>query len=301
MTQLRLFIRLARPHFLLGGILLYALGVGIVHYLGLPVHWNVYILGQIWGTMLQLGTQFLNEYFDAPADNENDNRTWFTGGSGSLGEGKLPRPVALWAGLACLAVSASFTALLVATTHLSSAAVVVMILIFIASISYAVPPIKLESSGYGELVTAIIVANLVPGFAFLLQVPDLQRVLAMATFPLTPMALAMLLAIDFPDYGNDIKFDKRNLLVRAGWQAGMMMHNVFIILSYLLLVVAIFTGLPFSIALPFFFTLPVGFYQIYQMNRIAAGAKPNWNLLIFTAIALFMVSSYLLTFSFWTH
>jgi len=37
------------------------------------------------------------------------------------------------------------------------------------------------------------------------------------------------------------------------------------------------------------------------MNRIADGAKPNWNLLILIALSTFGLTTYLLTFSFWTH
>ncbi len=300
MANFRLYLRLARPHFLLGGFLVYALGVGIVHYLGYPVNWNVYLLGQLWGTLLQLSVHFLNEYFDAPADEHNSNRTPFTGGSGALGTGKLPRPVALWSGVACLGVVAFFTALIFVVAHPSPSVLLVMALIFLGSLFYSLPPVSFESSGYGELITAIIVANLAPAFAFLLQVGEFHSLLAKVTFPLTTLVLAMLIIIDFPDYYNDVKFEKRTLLVRIGWQAGMTFHNVLILISYVLLAVAVLTGLPLAIALPAFFTLPVGLFQIFQLYRVAAGAKPNWSLSAFTAITTFALTAYLLAFGFWT-
>jgi len=97
MKSVSLFLRLSRPLFLIGGFLLYALGAGIARYLGYPIHWGIYLVGQVWVTLLQLSTQFLNEYYDAPADEDNFNRTPLTGGSGALGEGRLPRRVALLA------------------------------------------------------------------------------------------------------------------------------------------------------------------------------------------------------------
>jgi 4-hydroxybenzoate polyprenyltransferase len=115
MRTLWLFIQLSRPHFLLGGILFYALGAGIARYLGQPIDWGLYFLGQAWGTFLQLGAHYLNEYFDSPADLNNPNRTIFTGGSGALGPGKLPRATALWAGIACLTGVGSLTILLLRT------------------------------------------------------------------------------------------------------------------------------------------------------------------------------------------
>jgi 1,4-dihydroxy-2-naphthoate octaprenyltransferase len=176
----------------------------------------------------------------------------------------------------------------------------VMTLIFLGAFFYAVPPVKLQSSGYGELTTSIIVANLVPALGLLLQYGDLHRLLAMATFPLTLLHLAMLLAFELPDYATDLKYEKRTMMVRMGWEAGMRLHNMLIISAYFLLALAFVLGFPFNIAFPAMLTLPVGILQIWYMNRIAGGARPHWTSLTLTAIALFGITAYLLTFSFWT-
>ncbi len=300
MRTLRLFIQLSRPLFLLGGFLFYALGAGIARYLGHPIHWDLYILGQAWGTLLQLSTHYLNEYFDAPADADNPNRTLITGGSGAVGPGKLPRATPLWAGIACLAGVASLTVMLMQTKALTPATFLVMLMIFLGAFFYAVPPVHLEATGYGELATSILIANLVPAFSLLLQAGELHRLLAMATFPLTLLHLAMLLAFELPDYGNDLKQEKRTLMVRLGWRLGMQLHNFLILVAFLLLAIAILLGLPASIALPVFIALPLGLLQIWVMNRIGAGARPNWTSLTLTALTMFGLASYLLAFAFWT-
>jgi 1,4-dihydroxy-2-naphthoate polyprenyltransferase len=300
MDQLKLFIRLSRPLFLLGGILLYALGAGIGRYLGTQVDWGMYFLGQGWVTFLQLSTHYLNEYFNAPADLSNPNRTPLTGGSGAIGPGKLTRSTALYAAIVCLTFVASTTVLLIRYASLSPAAVLVMVLIFLGAFFYSVPPVRLEASGYGELTTSILVANLVPALALLIQTGELHRLLAMSTFPLTLLHLAMLLAFNLPDYATDLKYEKNNLLVRVGWETGMRMHNFLIAGAYLLLGLAILRGLPAPIALPAFLSLPLGVLQVFQMNRIAAGAKPNWNTVTLAALTTFAATAYLLTFSFWT-
>jgi hypothetical protein len=41
-SKVLLFVRLARPLFLLGGVLIYALGAGIARYLGAEIDWGVY-------------------------------------------------------------------------------------------------------------------------------------------------------------------------------------------------------------------------------------------------------------------
>jgi hypothetical protein len=80
----------------------------------------------------------------------------------------------------------------------------------------------------------------------------------------------------------------------------MILHNLVILAAYLILGFAALFGLPLSIALPGFLTLPLGIFQIWMMNRIASGARPNWTALTFTAAALVGVTTYLLTFAFWT-
>jgi 1,4-dihydroxy-2-naphthoate octaprenyltransferase len=298
--SLRLFLRLARPHFLLGAALLYALGVGIAHYLGIPIDWGVYFLGQAWVSLLQLSTHFLNEFYDGPSDQDNPNRTLFSGGSGTIGPGKLSRSTALIAAGACLAMLASLTVLLINQGILTPASSLIMLLAFIGSFFYSAPPIKLSASGYGELTTSILVANLVPAFAFLLQAGELHRLVAMTTFPLTVLHLAMMLAFELPDYATDIKYQKRTLMVRLNWQNGMLLHNLLVLVAFFLLGLAVAYGLPSRIALPAFFALPIGLLQIWQMRRLADGAKPNWTALTITSVALFGMTAYMLTFAFWT-
>ena len=91
------FLRLSRPLFLLGGVLLYALGALIARYQGAALDWGVYGSGQLAVTALQLMTHYLNEYWDVEADRLNHNRTPFSGGSGVLVRGELTRKTAFTA------------------------------------------------------------------------------------------------------------------------------------------------------------------------------------------------------------
>jgi 1,4-dihydroxy-2-naphthoate polyprenyltransferase len=299
-SPLVVFIRLTRPVFLLGGFLLYALGVGLARYLGTTLDWTAYLLGQGCVTLLQLSAQYLNEYFDWAADADNPNRTLFSGGSGAGGDPALPQRTALLAAATCLTVGAVLTVLLYRDHRLNPELGIILGLAFLASIFYSVPPVRLASTGYGELVASILVANLVPAFAFVLQTGSLHRLLAMTTFPLTALHLAMLIAFSLPDYANDLRHGKQTVLIRLGWERGMLMHNVLIILAYVLLGVAILEGLPLRIAWPGFLTLPIGLFKIYRMRQIAAGAPTRWNLLTFTAVSIFALTAYFLTFSIWT-
>jgi len=244
MDKISLFIRLTRPIFIIGVVIMYALGVGIAHYLGISINWVVYVLGQLWVILLQLSITYLNEYFNVTADLENKNRTPITGGSGALGTEKLPRRTALMAAYTCLAFLASLTVIMISRVVLTPTTLLIMGFALLGSLAYSTPPIKLEGSGYGELMVSVIVAFILPAYAFILQTGELHRLVAMSAVPLTVMHLAMLLAFELPDYANDITFGKRTIMVRIGWRNGMILHNILILSSYLLLGLAAINGMP---------------------------------------------------------
>ena len=95
-NTLPLLIKLSRPVLLLGGVGLMLLGAGIARYLGTTINWEVFWLGLVWIILVQLASQYLNEYFDIEVDSANENRTVFSGGSGAVGTGedKLSRKTA---------------------------------------------------------------------------------------------------------------------------------------------------------------------------------------------------------------
>jgi 1,4-dihydroxy-2-naphthoate octaprenyltransferase len=297
-----LFLRLSRPFFLAGGFLQYSLGAGIARYLGYEINWDTFVVGALWVFSVQLATHYLNEYYDAEIDAMNPSRTPFSGGSGVLGEkeGQLPRNLGILAAASMLTATLLLTFGLMRMGNFNIATGIVALLIFLGAVFYSTPPVQLSRSGYGELTTAILLANLSPAFGFLLQTGELHRLLAMSTFPLTALALALMISIEFPDYATDLKYEKRTLLVRVGWKTGMKLHNVFILSAFGLLALSSIYGMPTRVALPAVLPLPLGLLQIWYMNRIANGIKPNWTLLTFSAVMLFGLTSYILTFSFWT-
>jgi 1,4-dihydroxy-2-naphthoate octaprenyltransferase len=294
-------IRLIRPAFLVGGLLMYTLGVGIAHYLGKPIDWETFIFGLFCVTLLQLMSIFLREYFEAlarVASGRSSIRLTLENSKGLPYRLSVNLALALTASV--LTFGAVFTTLLYRKKDLSLEGLVILGAAFLLAFFYAAPPFRLSDSGYGDLVMAILVANLIPALGYLFQVGQLHRLMAMVTFPLTPLYLAMSLAFAFPDYGRDSSGEKRTLLVMLGWQRGMGLHNLLILFAFLILGVAVVLGLPFQIVWPAFLGLPIGIFQIWQVTRIMEGAKPRWRLLEITALASFSLVAYLLAFSFWS-
>ena len=296
---LLLYLKMSRIYFLAGGVLVYFLGVSIASYLGYSIDWTTAILGQLWVSTLQLATHFLNEYYNGPTDQFNPNRTPFSGGSGMIGPGKLSPQIALYSAFVLLAILASLTVVMLTQLNLPAEALTIMLLAFLGAVFYSVPPLRLEASGYGELTTSVMIGFLLPTFAFVLQTGAMHRLVAMSSFPLVTLLIAMLIAFEMPDYVNDLKYDKRTLTVRMGWENAMLLHNLMILVAFLLMLIAIAYGFPISIAIAALLPFPLGFLQIWQMRQIALGKKPNWFSLTLTALVLFIAAVYMLEFSFW--
>jgi 1,4-dihydroxy-2-naphthoate octaprenyltransferase len=303
MKLMRFLIQSSRPLFLLLAVLLYFLGISIAHYLSGPISWSSFSFGLAWMVFILLGSQYLNEYFDPLAlmDDPPAKHTPFSGGSGAIGSQRLPRQAAFWAGLACYTLAAAVTFLIIQELGSNSAVILILGLFLAGEILYTLPPFRLVSSGYGEVIMSILLVGLIPPLAYLMQGHDFHRLLIMVAFPLTTLHIGMLLAMEFPDYASDITEGKRPVIVRIGWQRAMLLHNILILGSYVVFGLAFAFGLPLHVAWPVIFVLPVGLYQIWMMNRIADGARPNWSLLELVAVSTFGLTAYILTFAFWTH
>jgi 1,4-dihydroxy-2-naphthoate octaprenyltransferase len=303
MRYIRWFVRLSRPMFILSAVLTYLLGIAVAHYLTGQIDWNASIIGLVWILLVLIGTQYLNEYFDPAVmlDKVPRKHTPFSGVTGAIGSITLPRQAAFWLGLTCYAVAASLMVIILENSRLNQSILFLLGVILFGELLFALPPVRLVSSGYGELVMSIINVGLVPAIAFLMQGHDFHRLLAMVVFPLTILYLSMLLALEFPDYASDINKEKRSMLIRIGWQRGMLLHNVLILIGFALIAISFVLGLPLSVGWPIIFVIPVGLYQIWMMVRIADGARTNWNLLILVAMSTFGLAAYIYTFAFWTH
>ena len=299
-TVLTAILRALRPLSLAASFLFYALGGGIASYLGEYIDWPLYWSGQAMLILLLVSSFFLNEYFDRPGPpfatrtapphlDKNENQP-----------APVPRVIFLMVAVTTLTVGAILTVVLFSQGNLAPPVFLFLGLSFMLAVLYALPPFRLIYSGYGELVIAILMCNLVPALAFSLQAGDPHRMLAMMTFPLTFLFLAALLALSLQSYLDDMKLHRQTMMLRLGWQRGIGLHNILVGSAYILLAFSIIAGLPFRLGFPAFLSLPVSIFQILQINSIAGGAKPRWRILAITAIASVGLAVYFMNFALWT-
>ncbi|MCJ7584546.1 MAG: prenyltransferase [Anaerolineales bacterium] len=291
MTNLRTLFRFSQPLRLILASLTYILGTGIARYLGVHLEGSAFWLGFVWILLIQVAAYLLAEYFHSPNE--------------PLGEADTPskrlrlRTLLLQVSAAALTLVAASTVVMLRLRIITPSSGSFLGLIFLLLMTYSVPPIRLVYTGFGELALAILIADFIPGLAFLLQADEFHRLLPLVAFPLTLLAVANFLALDFLSFASDQKYGRRTLLIRLTWPRAVPLHHALLLAAYVLFVAAPFFGFPWRLLWPVFLTLPLAAYQIFMLRNIALGVKPLWTILSINASAIFGLTAYLLTLSFW--
>ena len=230
--RLWVWVRLSRPHFLLGGFLMFGLGAATTG----PVDGSDYLIGQVMVTMAQLTAHYANEYADVDADRSVEHRTLFSGGSGVLVEGSVPVRSALWAARLTTAV-AVLAAIVIADASILAA--VLGLLALTVSWAYSMPPVRLLDSGWGELTTSMVVALLVPVIGARVQVDTLSATIWWSVAILVPLHMAMMLVFEIPDLKSDAAAGKRVLAVRLSRDVTVMVISLLLVFAFAALGMAI--------------------------------------------------------------
>lgn len=203
------FIALARPHFLAGGFLLYAIGAFAAGVDSI----SAYLIGQLAITASQLTAHFVNEFADAEADALVVNRTWFSGGSGVLVDPDADRAIALRAAYVSSAVSLAASAVLALDHPLAASIAAATLLI---SWGYSMPPVRLLDTGWGEAATTVVTTVGVPLVGALAQAGPIDHNLWWVITVLFALHMAMIVAFEIPDLETDTTAAKTVLAVRLG-------------------------------------------------------------------------------------
>lgn len=286
----RSLLRLARPLPLLFTAMAYNLGAAIAHYLGAPWRAAQFFWGLSAVLALQVSNAFFCEFFRHPAE--------------PLVEGETPRQrlelrTRLWQLAAVALAMASLATLGLLYAGLPPAAALLLLLIAASGLVWAAPPTRLVYSGYGEVILAILWADLVPAFAFLLQNEEMHRLLAWMTFPLTFLALAWLIVEDFASFATDQKYNRSTLLGRLSWQRGVVFHHACLAVAFLLFLSTPAFGFPWIMLWPLLLVLPFALMQGWRIQQIAGGAPTLWKLTTSLAAATFGLALYFLALTFW--
>lgn len=281
--------RICRPLNILLMALTYVLGTGIARYLGFPARLTIFWLGMLGVLLAQMTMGLLREVFRTDAVREDNGEI----------PGAAIREAALYTSIAALAACAIVAFILYTDSVFTPPLFVSLGASLLILLAYAVPPPRLLDRGFGELLLAINIAYLGPSIGFLLQAGSYHPLLSIIGAALTMLLLATYLVLDFPSYAEDLKYMRATLLLRLGWENAVRLHHGLLLGAYVLLGASALSGFSFALLAPAFLTLPFAALQWHLLRDIARGAKPIWNLLTANTVAVFGLTTYFLTLSFW--
>lgn len=291
------FSRYTKIVWLIPLILMYLLGLSLAHHLGGGLRVADAVIGFFVVLCLFAMRVMLNAFFDHPESlvsvlkpGEPDWDFLKTYKKQTLLQGSL----------LVLTAGAVLTVILMVRGVITLTSMVYLGALLLGYFVLAAPPLRLDKTGYGEMVEGIITVTLVPAFSLSFSGKEVSLLLFQLTLPLLFIYLAAKLAFSFREYGTDIIRERNTVVTRIGWQNAVVLHNSLILSAFGLIGVFLLLGFPWSLSWPLLLGLPLGALQIIQFLRIAEGDKPKWRLVLWMAMGLFVLVSYLVILSLWT-
>ncbi len=288
MKELKQIFQTARLAWAVIALAAYLIGPGLVRHLGQPFSPLTFGLGCGWTFSLFLSFGLLENVFN-PANGRADNATARRLRSLNLSLSALVLMSAGWMAFLILGQPLPQRPLL----FLFSGAITLL------GLACVLPPFQLFRRGWGEFVLALLIADLLPTFGYLLQQSEPHRFLAYLALPLTLLTLALFLVQNFITFARDEKYGHLSLLRRVGWPRGLILHQSFLIVAYTLLLTAPLFGFSLRLLIPLFLAAPFGAAQAFLLHRLGQGAPMRWPLLYalsYTHLGLFY---YLLLLRLW--
>src|SRR5262249_48886270 len=175
---------------------------------------------------------------------------------------------ALYISIAALTADAVIAFILYNNHHLSIAAFFFLLLSLSLILAYAIPPFRFINRGFGEFFLAAHMAYVIPSIGYILQSDETHQFL-LITVPLTFLAFAYFIVMDFPSFAADSKYNRSTLLTRLGYERVVPIHHLFVLLAYLFFLAVPIFGLSLSLLWPAFLTLPFALFQIFQLRNLS--------------------------------
>ncbi len=292
----RSIINLLKPWGMVFILFTFTLGASLAHYLGGRINLLDLLSGFIICLLIWSMRHFLGAYFDHP-ESYHSSLNLNDPDRGNLLN--IRRGLLLLYTLLILTAGATLTTILIFRGVFNAGAILWLGVALLLNFFSVAPPLRLSQNGYGELVEALYIANLVPAIAFSLVEPSPSVLIVELTLPLTFIFMAMKIALEFKAYGFDGSHGRQSLVTRVGWQNALVMHNLFLLSAYVLLGIFLLLGLPWSLTWPPLLTLPFGGLQMFHLIGISNGASPKWRYLTWLAIGLFLLIVYMMSISLW--
>jgi 1,4-dihydroxy-2-naphthoate octaprenyltransferase len=269
--KLQLLFRLARPHFLVPGFMLYLMGTILATSGGANFSLEEFVYGYFILGTAQLSVSFSNDYFDRYSD-KNSVKTPFSGGSKVLVEHPELQQTALKIAVFLQGFSVIVNALFTVVYEYSFWFFIFVFLGSLIGWFYTAPPLKFAYRGLGESATALAIGVFIPGMGYFVASGALDYLFYVFIFPLVCYGLFFILTVELPDVICDTVAEKRNIFVKWGRKTGKSIAVLANVLGTLSLVTILLTG-----AAKNFDPTPIAAFSVLPLISSVIGVKARKN------------------------
>ena len=265
-------------------------GAAVTSMLGQDVSWGWLMLTLLAGSLLHIGTNTSNDYFDhisgTDARNYNYSNKGLNGGSRSIQMGLISPKGILTVAIIAFTLSAVVGIPLIIKSGLS---ILWLGLIgFFSGLFYTAPPFKFSSrKGMGELLIGLNFGPLMVAGSALVQTGQLLPEAFLAGIPIGFLIAAVVYMNEFPDYDSDKATGKNTLIVVFGPEKARAGYVALVASAFASIVILAFNGtvpmlsLIALLAVYFGFTATRTLYKYYN-NRLLQPA--NWGTIIMHSV-----------------
>ncbi len=242
--KLESWIAELRVTFLTGTIVSILLGAIIAWTRESTFHPAYFLLTLAGGTLLHLGANVVNDYFDHKSGNDEINKEFikpFSGGSRMIQLGLLtPREVL--SGAILLYTAAATIGIYLAWTR--GAFIIVLALVGILSgFLYTFPPFSLIRLGIGEVIVGMNFGALLTLGSYYVQTQTVTPEPLIASIPISLLIIAVLYVNEFPDSEADRAVGKKTIVVRLGRAKAVYIYSFVVMIAYTFIVLNVLYGL----------------------------------------------------------
>ena len=271
-TKIFCWMVIMRLPFLTATIVPILLGTAVASQLGYNIDWVYFTLTMIGGSLLHIGTNTSNDYFDHTSGTDEANYNYmvpFSGGSRSIQMGLISAK-----GMLNVAIITFILSAIIGIPLIMKAGINILylgIIGFLSGLFYTAPPFRFSSrKGMGELLIGLNFGPLMVAGSFLVQTAgDMTHIIdaAYAGIPIGFLVAAIVYVNQFPDHDGDKATGKNNLVVVFGPERARIGY-VFLIAGAFISIITLALTKPQIFPILSLISLITSFYSIYTIKTL---------------------------------
>ena len=290
MTKIFTWVVIMRLPFLSATIMPILVGAAVAKFMGFSVDWSWLGLTLLGGSLLHIGTNTSNDYFDHLSGTDNINYKYsnkgLNGGSRGIQMGLITP-----AGVRNLTIAVFALSVLVGIPLIQKAGIQVLwlgLIGFLSGLFYTAPPFRFSSrKGLGELLIGLNFGPLMVAGSTLVQTGQLLPEAFLAGIPLGFLIAAVVYINEFPDHDSDKVTGKNTLIVVFGPEKARIGYVALVSGAFLSIVLLVLNGTFPSLILVTLLASYFGITSIqtlykYYNDRLLEPA--NWGTIIMHSI-----------------